>query len=72
MTKADAVARDYTSASVFGQVIDQVLQEQKAKDSMIPRKIANILSKLYPAAKIVLQVVAFGADVGSVRYVCDI
>lgn len=65
MTKADAVARDYTSASVFGQVIDQVLQEQKAKDSMIPRKIANILSKLYPAAKIVLQVVAFGADAAS-------
>lgn len=63
MAKAGAVTRDYTSAAVFGEAIDQILDDQKVKDVTTSRKIANILTKMYPATKVVLQLVAFGADV---------
>ncbi|KAF9774219.1 hypothetical protein IL306_007815 [Fusarium sp. DS 682] len=65
MTKADAVKTNHTSSSVFGQVIVAVLQEQKAKDSKLSGKMGKIMSKLYPAVKISLQLVAFGADAAS-------
>jgi hypothetical protein len=65
MVTADAVTRDYTSAAVFRQTVNQALEDQKVKDATTSGKIAHILAKMYPATKIVLQLVAFGAEVSN-------
>jgi hypothetical protein len=63
LEKADAITRDHRSSGVFEQVIEQVLSEETTKSSQLTGKFGKCMSKVYPVAKVALEVVAFGSDV---------
>lgn len=64
MARAENTSLDHTSSYVFGNIIEQVLTDQEAKSNQLSSKIGSFMTKVYPVAKVILQVVAFSADVG--------